>query len=69
MLDTFYGAILLIEVIITVIVGLFIIRRNPAEKLNQVYLVVLLSFAIYPALESLLYLFNITDNRQKASSI
>lgn len=61
MYDIFYGVLLLFEVVITVSNGLFIIRRDPSKRLNQVFLLVMVFFASYLFFESIIYLFGIVD--------
>ena len=61
MYDIFYGALLLFEVVITVSNGLFIIRRDPSKRLNQVFLLAMVFFASYLFFESIIYLLGIVD--------
>ncbi|MFX0066872.1 MAG: hypothetical protein ACFFC7_32465 [Candidatus Hermodarchaeota archaeon] len=61
MYDIFYGVLLLFEVVITVSNGLFIIRRDPSKRLNQVFLLVMVFFASYLFFESIIYLLGIVD--------
>ncbi|MFX1283245.1 MAG: hypothetical protein ACFFB5_06300 [Promethearchaeota archaeon] len=61
MLDLLYGVVLLIEVVLAVIIGLFIIKRDKSQTLNQVFLLVMLSFSGYLFFESIIYLLGIED--------
>ncbi|MHA2295716.1 MAG: hypothetical protein ACXADA_06830 [Candidatus Hodarchaeales archaeon] len=61
MLDFFYGLVLLSEVIICIIIGIFIIRRDTSERLNQAFFMVMICFAGYLFFESVIYLLNIVD--------
>ncbi|MFX0125512.1 MAG: hypothetical protein ACFFAE_17960 [Candidatus Hodarchaeota archaeon] len=61
MLDFLYGVVLLFEVILSLIIGIFIIRRDRTQLLNQVFLLVMFSFSGYLFFESIIYLLNIQD--------
>ena len=61
MLDFFYGIVLFFEVLISIVIGIFIIRRDKSQTLNQVFLLVMLAFAGYLFFESIIYLLNIID--------
>ncbi len=61
MLDFFYGIVLFFEVLISIVIGIFIIRRDKSQTLNQVFLLVMLSFAGYLLFESIIYLLNVVD--------
>lgn len=61
MLDFLYGVVLLFEVILSIIIGIFIIRRDRTQLLNQVFLLVMFAFAGYLFFESIIYLLNIID--------
>ncbi|MFX1514877.1 MAG: hypothetical protein ACFFC6_01075 [Promethearchaeota archaeon] len=61
MLDFLYGVVLLFEVVLSIIIGIFIIRRDRTQLLNQVFLLVMFAFAGYLFFESIIYLVNIND--------
>ncbi|MFX0095501.1 MAG: hypothetical protein ACFFBD_27440 [Candidatus Hodarchaeota archaeon] len=61
MFDALYGLILIIEAIISVSCGIFIIRRDSTRKLNQIFLLVMVTFSLYFFFESIVYLFQIYD--------
>ena len=61
MLDFLYGVVLLFEVVLSIIIGIFIIRRDRTQLLNQVFLLVMFAFAGYLFFESIIYILNITD--------
>ena len=61
MLDFLYGIVLLFEVLLSIIIGVFIIRRDRTQLLNQVFLLVMFAFAGYLFFESIIYLLNIVD--------
>ncbi|MFX0204799.1 MAG: hypothetical protein ACFFDT_02350 [Candidatus Hodarchaeota archaeon] len=61
MLDFLYGIVLLFEVILSIIIGIFIIRRDRTQLLNQVFLLVMFTFAGYLFFEAIIYLLDIVD--------
>lgn len=61
MLDFLYGVVLFFEVVLSIIIGIFIIRRDRTQLLNQIFLLVMFSFAGYLFFESIIYLLNIVD--------
>ncbi len=61
MLDFFYGIVLFFEVLISIVIGIFIIRRDKTQTLNQVFLLVMLAFAGYLFFESIIYLLGVED--------
>lgn len=61
MLDFLYGVVLLFEVVLSIIIGIFIIRRDRTQLLNQVFLLVMFAFAGYLFFEAIIYLLNIVD--------
>lgn len=61
MLDLLYGVVLLFEVVLAVIIGIFIIRRDRSQTLNQVFLLVMVSFSGYLFFESIIYLLGTED--------
>ncbi|MHA2226763.1 MAG: hypothetical protein ACXAC8_16240 [Candidatus Hodarchaeales archaeon] len=60
-LDIIYGFVLMFEVIVALIIGLFIINRDKSNRLNQLFLIVMFSFAGYLLSESIIYLLAIED--------
>ncbi|MFW9992587.1 MAG: hypothetical protein ACFFD4_11120 [Candidatus Odinarchaeota archaeon] len=61
MLDFYYGVVLSFEVCLSLIIGVFIIRRDRSERLNQTFSLVMLFFSGYLLSESIVYLFSIED--------
>ncbi|MHA2363582.1 MAG: hypothetical protein ACXAC7_06465 [Candidatus Hodarchaeales archaeon] len=61
MLDFYYGLVLLFEVVMCIIIGIFIIKRDPSININQIFFLVMLSFGGYLFFESINYLLNIDD--------
>ncbi|MFX0091788.1 MAG: hypothetical protein ACFFBD_08495 [Candidatus Hodarchaeota archaeon] len=61
MYDIIYGVVLLFEVCFSSTIGLLIIKRDRFQRLNQIFSLVMFSFVAYLFLESVIYLFNITD--------
>ncbi|MHA2246586.1 MAG: hypothetical protein ACXADY_16710 [Candidatus Hodarchaeales archaeon] len=61
MLDFYYGVVLLFEVVLAVVIGIFIIRRDKSQLLNQVFLLVMFSFSGYLFFESIIYLLGVED--------
>jgi len=61
MLDFLYGVVLLFEVVLSIIIGIFIIKRDRTQLLNQVFLLVMFAFAGYLFFESIIYLLDIID--------